>query len=74
MAAVVAPAAAREEQQASADTGDNGAVPIARDLGFPLALAALVSAFVMVQGRLDRRDPKLAAAPISVHDDLLAFE
>lgn len=73
--AVVEPAVAAGEEQAvplvDAETG--GAVPTARELGFPLALAALVSAFVAVQGRLDHRDPKLAAAPISVDDDLLPF-
>lgn len=52
---------------------EDGVAPTARRLGFPLALAALVSAFVAVQGRLDRRDPKLAVAPVSVHDDLLPF-
>jgi hypothetical protein len=33
-------------------------------LGFPLALAAFAIAFVAVQNRLDRKDPKLAEAPI----------
>lgn len=73
--AVVQPAATTTDEQAAPgrDPGSGGAVPTARELGFPLTLAALVSAFVAVQGRLDRRDPKLAAAPISVDDDLLPF-
>lgn len=48
-------------------------VPAARQFGFPLALGALVLAFLVVQGRLDARDPKLAAAPVTVDDDLLPF-
>lgn len=35
----------------------------ARQAGFPLALAALVVAFLMIQDRVDRKDPKLALAP-----------
>jgi uncharacterized membrane protein YtjA (UPF0391 family) len=38
---------------------------------FPLALALLVVAFLMAQNRLDRRDPKLAEAPIA--PDILRF-
>jgi hypothetical protein len=48
-------------------------LPAARQFGFPLGLAVLVLAFVVVQGRLDARDPKLAFAPVSVDDDLLSF-
>jgi hypothetical protein len=43
----------------------------ARQVAFPLALALLVVAFLMVQNRLDRRDPKLAEAPIA--PDVLRF-
>lgn len=48
-------------------------VPAARQFGFPLVLGGFVLAFVAVQGRLDARDPKLAAAPVTVDDDLLPF-
>lgn len=48
-------------------------LPTARQFGFPLGLALLVLGFVVVQGRLDARDPKLAFAPVSVDDDLLPF-
>jgi hypothetical protein len=48
-------------------------VPAAQQFGFPLALGGLVLAFLMVQSRLDARDPKLAAAPVTVDDDLLSF-
>ena len=36
-----------------------------KQVAFPLALALVVVAFLMVQNRLDRRDPKLASAPIA---------
>jgi hypothetical protein len=41
----------------------------AKPFAFPLALVLAVAAFVVVQGRIDRRDPKLAA----VADDQLGF-
>jgi hypothetical protein len=41
-------------------------------LAFPLALALIVLLFVAVQNRIDRRDPKLALAPVA--PDLLRFE
>lgn len=41
-------------------------------LAFPLALAVIVLLFVAVQNRIDRKDPKLALAPIA--PDLLRFE
>jgi len=40
---------------------------------FPLALIVLVIAFLMVQNRLDRKDPKLALAPVDSEHDLLSF-
>lgn len=48
-------------------------VPAARQFGFPLVLGFLVLGFLVVQARLDARDPKLAAAPVTVDDDLLPF-
>ena len=47
------------------------ALAVADDSQFPLALVAVVIGFVAVQGRLDRRDPKLALAP--VRHDLSGF-
>lgn len=47
------------------------AIGVAKGLAFPLALALIVIAFVMVQNRIDRKDPKLALAPIA--PDLLRF-
>jgi len=47
------------------------AAEAAKQVAFPLALALVVVAFLMVQNRLDRRDPKLAQAPIA--PDVLRF-
>jgi hypothetical protein len=48
------------------------AILAAEALAFPLALAVIVLLFVAVQNRIDRKDPKLALAPIT--PDLLRFE
>ena len=37
---------------------------VAQSLGVVLALLAVAAGFVMIQNRLDRRDPKLALAPV----------
>jgi hypothetical protein len=41
-----------------------GAVKLARTVAFPIALALLVIGFLLVQGWIDRKDPKLALAPV----------
>jgi hypothetical protein len=48
------------------------ALETARQLGFPLALALVVIAFAMLQNYLDRKDPKLALAP--VRPEVMRFE
>jgi hypothetical protein len=40
-------------------------------VAFPLALALIVGAFLLAQNRLDRRDPRLALAPVG--PDILDF-
>jgi hypothetical protein len=50
-----------------------GLTDAARRFAIPLAVAALVAAFLIVQGRIDRRDPKLAAAPVDGRDDVVLF-
>jgi hypothetical protein len=49
------------------------AVKTANRFSFPLSLAFLVIAFLAVQGRIDRRDPKLRLAPVDSKHDLLPF-
>ena len=46
---------------------------IAPQVAFPLALILLVAAFLVVQGRVDRSDPKLALAPVDIDQDYLSF-
>lgn len=45
----------------------------ARQFAFPLALTVVVIAFIVAQGRMDRRDPKLANAIVDSEEDLLSF-
>jgi hypothetical protein len=51
---------------AAAETG--------RALAFPMALSLLALGFVLVHGRMDARDPKLARAPVDQTEQLVAFE
>jgi hypothetical protein len=46
---------------------------IAQTFTFPLALAALVVLFLLVQSRLDGRDPKLRYAPRSAGEVYIEF-
>ena len=50
-----------------------GLADAARRFAFPLGIAGLVAAFLLVQGRFDRREPKLAAAPVDSRDDLVIY-
>ncbi|MGH2819785.1 MAG: hypothetical protein ACRDJ5_03935 [Actinomycetota bacterium] len=42
--------------------------------GFPLALIAIAAIFLAIQSRLDRKDPKLALAPVDSTHELLTFK
>ena len=44
---------------------------VVKGLTFPLALALIVGAFLLAQDRIDRRDPRLALAPLG--PDVLPF-
>jgi hypothetical protein len=44
---------------------------VAQSLGVVLALLAVAAGFVLIQNRLDRRDPKLALAPVQT--ELMGF-
>ena len=46
----------------------------AKKMAFPLMLVAMVGGFLLVQGRFDRKDPKLALARVDSQDDFLSFE
>jgi hypothetical protein len=49
------------------------AVAVAATFGFPLALMLAVILFLVVQSRLDGRDPKLRAAPLTTAETFLAY-
>ena len=46
----------------------------AERFAFPLVIAVLVGGFLLLHGRLDRKDPKLASAPIDSRDDMVMFQ
>ncbi len=50
------------------------AVAVAAEFGFPLALAVAVFGFLLIQGYVDRRDPKLRMAPQTVHETTMQFK
>lgn len=45
----------------------------ADQMAFPALLIVIVIGFLMVQNHIDRRDPKLAMAPVDSEHDLLSF-
>jgi hypothetical protein len=49
------------------------AAAVASTFGFPLVLMVAVLLFLLGQSRLDGRDPKLRAAPLTVADTVLPF-
>jgi hypothetical protein len=51
-----------------------GLIDVAQRFPFPLALGASVAVFLLMQSRIDGKDPKLAAAPVDARDDLVIFE
>ena len=50
------------------------ALRTARSYGLLLTLAGAVLAFLVVQSRVDRRDPRIARAPIEAHRDFRDFK
>ena len=50
------------------------AAAVATEFGFPLALAAAVLGFLLIQGYVDRRDPKLRMAPRTSLETIVEFK
>jgi tetrahydromethanopterin S-methyltransferase subunit D len=50
------------------------AVAVATEFTFPLVLALAVLAYLVIQGQIDRRDPKLRVAPQNVVETLVTFK
>jgi hypothetical protein len=49
------------------------AAEAAKTFAFPLLLAILVIVFLLVQHWIDKKDPKLAMAPVHSNHDLARF-
>lgn len=49
------------------------AAQTAQDLSFPLGLALAIAAFLLVQHRVDRGDPRVASGGVLRDDDLVGF-
>lgn len=49
------------------------AAVVAATFGFPLILMLVVAMFVIVQSRMDNRDPKLRLAPLTIRDTMVSF-
>jgi hypothetical protein len=64
----------RRDSGSDKGTFGTAAVETSRALAFPLALSLLALAFLIAQGRVDDRDPKLARAPLTGMEQLVAFE
>ncbi|MGH2456691.1 MAG: hypothetical protein ACRDHD_10600, partial [Candidatus Limnocylindria bacterium] len=50
------------------------ALAVTTEFTFPLALALAVLAYLVVQGRVDYRDPKLRIAPQHVTETIVKFQ
>jgi hypothetical protein len=50
------------------------AITVAGEFTFPIALTVAVVAYLVVQGHIDRRDPKLRLAPQHVIETIVKFE
>lgn len=49
------------------------AIEAAKAFAFPIALTILVGGFMLIQNRVDKKDPKLALAAVDTADELLSF-
>jgi hypothetical protein len=68
---VVATAAIRSAPSDAPGVGGFDAGALAATVAFPAVIALAVATFLAIQNRLDRRDPKLAIAPVG--PDVVAF-
>jgi hypothetical protein len=69
-------AAARGQQEKNLDPDALGreAIDTARNFAIPLTVALVVIAFLVIQGLVDRRDPRLAHPPATAEEDMVGFE
>ena len=50
------------------------AAAVAAEFSFPLILTMAVVGYIVAQGRIDRRDPKLRLAPQNSTETIIRFE
>jgi hypothetical protein len=60
-------------QQISKTVKPAAAAAVVTTFSFPLILMVAVLLFLLVQSRLDGRDPKLRAAPLTASETILPF-
>jgi hypothetical protein len=73
-AAVVGQVVGAAVEQVVRAVRPEAAVAVATEFTFPLALALAVLAYLVIQGQIDRRDPKLRVAPQNVVETLVTFK
>jgi hypothetical protein len=73
-AAVVGQVVGAAVEQVVRAVRPEAAVAVATEFTFPLALALAVLAYLVIQGPIDRRDPKLRGAPQNVIETLVTFK
>jgi hypothetical protein len=70
----VAEARAEDRPSGSGDSILRRVAEAAKHPAFPLLLALVVMGYVAFQNRVDRKDPKLAAAAVDTEQELMRFE
>jgi hypothetical protein len=60
-------------QQVARAVQPEAAVAVATEFTFPLALALAVVGYLVIQGQVDRRDPKLRMAPQHAGESFMTF-
>jgi hypothetical protein len=73
-AAVVGQVVGAAVEQVVRAVRPEAAVAVATEFTFPLALALAVFGYLVIQGQIDRRDPKLRVAPQNVVETLVTFK
>ena len=73
-AAVVGQVVGAAVEQVVRAVRPEAAVAVATEFTFPLALALAVLGYLVIQGQIDRRDPKLRVAPQNVVETLVTFK
>ena len=71
---LAAEAASASVDRSLLDRAAEFAGEVAAKLAFPMALLVMVGAYLVLHGRIGRKDPKLALAPVDAEQELLTFQ